>query len=459
MNNQKNRSHFVNQVTQKFSDRSYYTRHIKSRTAAQLSSYVLSTLSIFAGFTALYKMLINLTGVNDTLLNSLNDNFTLSLLIFAIAIPMLYFLEVLKHRFHSDGLQELFLVTDDLGAFERKVGAFLSIVSICLSGYGGYLIADEIAGTQDQKTIVAIESKYENKVNDLTTAIQSKKDEISSVTAKINDYQTSSKYQNRQGKILYKFINEISKLESQKARLSSELSSLEAQQIGVNDDIKSEQITAGVYDKIGLTMNSKATQGFIFKMAGGQLLIDILLYLCLRFVVFFEYKVAIEEGNIESKKEAFKESKKPKQVKTEVMDLDNGSAVYARQTIGFKTENRPQNRSKQTAPKQPQNFVTQDTQPQTKQPKQGKQLTIVGDYSKIRNNMMNNYIRLQKGYTVKRFENVKEGIEYFCSLGLKCWIDDSGKLQGDTLTSGSLKKDNVSVSWDEANKKLNIKYY
>ena len=239
MNNQKNRSHFVNRVTQKFSDRSYYTRHIKSRTAAQLSSYVLSTLSIFAGFTALYKMLINLTGVNDTLLNSLNDNFTLSLLIFAIAIPMLYFLEVLKHRFHSDGLQELFLVTDDLGAFERKVGAFLSIVSICLSGYGGYLIADEIAGTQDQKTIVAIESKYENKVNDLTTAIQSKKDEISSVTAKINDYQTSSKYQNRQGKILYKFINEISKLESQKARLSSELSSLEAQQIGVNDDIKS----------------------------------------------------------------------------------------------------------------------------------------------------------------------------------------------------------------------------
>ena len=275
------RQHFVNRVTQKFSDRSYYTRHIKSRRAAEWSSYVLSILSIFAGFTALYKILLNLTGVNDTLLNSLNDNFTLSLLVFAIAIPILYFLEVLKHRFHTDGLQELFLVTDDLGAFERKVGAFLSIVSICLSGYGGYLIADEIAGTQDQKTIVAIESKYTNKVNDLTAAISSKKAEISSVTAKINDYQTSSKYQNKQGQILYKFINEISKLESQKVRLSSELSSLEAQQIAINDDIRSEQQKAGVYDKIGLTMNSEATKGFIFKMAGGQLLIDILLYLAL----------------------------------------------------------------------------------------------------------------------------------------------------------------------------------
>ena len=450
------RQHFVNRVTQKFSDRSYYTRHIKSRRAAEWSSYVLSILSIFAGFTALYKILLNLTGVNDTLLNSLNDNFTLSLLVFAIAIPILYFLEVLKHRFHTDGLQELFLVTDDLGAFERKVGAFLSIVSICLSGYGGYLIADEIAGTQDQKTIVAIESKYTNKVNDLTAAISSKKDEISSVTAKINDYQTSSKYQNKQGQILYKFINEISKLESQKVRLSSELSGLEAQQIAINDDIRSEQQKAGVYDKIGLTMNSEATKGFIFKMAGGQLLIDILLYLALRFVVFFEYRVAIEEGKIETKKEAVKTPKTTsKVVSSDILTTSNAGGVYARQTIGFNTQNRSQNRAKQTESKQGQTFVTQDTQPHTKQ---GKQITIVGDYSKVRNNMMNNYSRLVKGYTDKRFENVKEGIEYFCSLGLKCYIDGDGKLQAETLQGGTLSKDSVKVSWDDS-KGLIIKYY
>jgi len=450
------RQHFVNRVTQKFSDRSYYTRHIKSRRAAEWSSYVLSILSIFAGFTALYKILLNLTGVNDTLLNSLNDNFTLSLLVFAIAIPILYFLEVLKHRFHTDGLQELFLVTDDLGAFERKVGAFLSIVSICLSGYGGYLIADEIAGTQDQKTITAIESKYTNKVNDLTAAIVSKKDEISSVTAKINDYQTSSKYQNKQGQILYKFINEISKLESQKVRLSSELSGLEAQQIAINDDIRSEQQKAGVYDKIGLTMNSEATKGFIFKMAGGQLLIDILLYLALRFVVFFEYRVAIEEGKIETKKEAVKTPKTTsKVVSSDILTTSNSGGVYARQTIGFNTQNRSQNRAKQTESKQDQTFVTQDTQPHTKQ---GKQITIVGDYSKVRNNMMNNYSRLVKGYTDKRFENVKEGIEYFCSLGLKCYIDGDGKLQAETLQGGTLSKDFVKVSWDDS-KGLIIKYY
>lgn len=438
----KNKSRYLEKVQEKFNDRSYYKRHIKSRNFLEYTSYLLSALSIVAGGTALYAGFMSLFGINDTLLNMLEHNLILTLTALSVTIPILYFLEKLKHRFHSDGLEEMFLVTDDLGSFERKIGIFLSVVSICLSAVGGVLIANEIAGTKDTKTIIAIQDKNASTLQSFEQNIASKQSEIDDINAKINDYSTNKAYQNRQGQILYKHLSTIKSLEGQKAALQNQKSELEAGLINANETVKSELIEAGVYDKVGLNMNSKATQVFALKMAFAQLLIDILLYLSLRFVVFFEYKVANEEGKIVEVKQ--------KQVTRQQSVVPNNFNLATNEDRTIVKGFAGRTQSVTQAPTQPKTVVTQQTQPT--QPRNN--VIIASDYTKIRNNMMTNYARLKKGYTDSRFENVKDGIEQFCDLGLKCWIEDD-KLNAETLGKGTLNNKSVKVTYTDT---LKIKY-
>lgn len=178
----------------------------------------------------------------------------------------------------------------------------MTLISISISGFGGVLLANEIAGTKDQSTIVAIEQKHESSKTDLINTIGNKQTEIDNVGAQLDDYKNNAKYQNNKGQILYQWIDEVDKLESQKILLGNEKTNLEDQLLAVDETIKTDLKDAGVYDKVGLAMESKATKLFALGMAGGQILIDLFVYLCLSFIVKFEVKVGKEEGVISQSK-------------------------------------------------------------------------------------------------------------------------------------------------------------
>lgn len=103
---QKQKQRFLKIVDKKLNDRSYYKRHIKSRNFVEWLSYFFSLISVVFGITALYSLFMMMFGEKDTLLNMLSNNPLLSITALFLGIPILYLIEYLKHKFHTDGLQE-----------------------------------------------------------------------------------------------------------------------------------------------------------------------------------------------------------------------------------------------------------------------------------------------------------------------------------------------------------------
>lgn len=392
----KTKESFVGKIAEQMKPLSFYDRHKLTVSLSSALSVGLSVVSIIAGVTALFSLSMMMFGIDDTLMGVFESRpvFAYSLAVGSVLILAL--IEKAKHHFHSDGLLENFRNTDDNGSMEMKVAFLLSLISCVLSVCGGVLIANELAGTKAQSTITAIQSEWLPK--------------IEKQEALLAEYQGDG-YKNNKGKTLYKVLPII---EETKTQLSS-----------LSNDYQTALVNAGVSDKVGMTYNATATVKVAALLGGLQIFVELALFGCLYWIVWFKYRVYTESNSNPLKEE----TQPPKEVTT----VANGQYFQPFQPFppvsinetqppkevtvvkGFNVNRYKDTQQPPTQPIQtPKTIVTQQSQVQTK----------VFDYSQTRSNLNMYLNRIHYiGYTDKKIQGIKRYAGALIENGYKVIID------------------------------------
>lgn len=392
----KTKAAFVDDVKKKLTPKSFYERHILTVNLSKFLSIILSVVSVIAGITALFSLFMMMFGIDDTLLGVFTSNPIFAYSLAVVAAILLGLIEVGKHHFHTEGLMERFRNTDDNGKMEKRVAFSFTLISCVLSVAGGVLIANELAGTKTQSKILAIESQWQPKIEEQT--------------ALLKEYQGNS-YKNRQGKTLYKMLPVI---EETKQQLST-----------LQNNYQSALVNAGVSDKVGMAYDSNATFATAALLGGLQVFVEVLLFACLYWIVWFNYRVFTEETTTEDNTtdeettttngiyyQPFAAATNPP-IHNNQHTQPSGHTVVQGFTNRYKQQQQPP--TQPTQPKQtPQPIVTQQPQVQTK----------VFDYSQTRSNLKMYWNRInKKGYSDKKFKGIKRYAGALIENGYRIDID------------------------------------
>lgn len=384
----KTKAAFVDDVKKKLTPKSFYERHILTVNLSKFLSIILSVVSVIAGITALFSLFMMMFGIDDTLLGVFTSNPIFAYSLAVVAAILLGLIEVGKHHFHTEGLMERFRNTDDNGKMEKRVAFSFTLISCVLSVAGGVLIANELAGTKTQSKIIAIESQWQPKIEEQT--------------ALLKEYQGNS-YKNRQGKTLYKMLPVI---EETKQQLST-----------LQNNYQSALVNAGVSDKVGMAYDSNATFATAALLGGLQVFVEVLLFACLYWIVWFNYRVFTEETTEDKPTtEATKTNGtfyQPFAAATSTPPIHNNQHTpQSEHTVvkGFVNKYKQPTQQAQTVVQQP-----------TQQIK-----TITFDYSQTKSNL-NVYIkRIEKsGYSDRKFAGVKRYASALIKNGYKVDVDYS----------------------------------
>jgi hypothetical protein len=409
LHGEKTKKDFINKIKGKLSPKSYYERHRFTVTLSNALAFLLSSLSALAGVTALFSLMMMMFGLDLTLLGMFESSPFISYPLALFSIVLLGLIEWGKHKMHSEGLREQFRNTDDNGKLEKRIALVLQLLSLVLSVSGALVISNEMAGTKVAKQITSIDADYVAKIEEAKQTAVSYKD--------ANTYK--GKLNAERGVQYSKLLQTSSDLEAQHNTALSD---------------------AGLLGKRGVTSETASLKVSVI-MGGFQLLIELLLYGCLYWCIWFEYRVYMEEVKDEDKKKGTeKVSSKPffqQQTSFPPLASNEGNLPTNKPVVvaGFTNRTQPTH-----APipqhKQPRTIVTQQPQHNTHTINT---VISVGDITKIKNNVRTNYVRLMESYTDTRVKNVIEGCEELYSLGYNSWIDDNKMIKTDvqpSVTSG-----------------------
>jgi hypothetical protein len=260
---------FLKEAEQDMSVKSFIDKHFITITPTLLATYVLSFVSVIFGCIAIYTTALQTVGLNIGILESFEQGGYLPYLLLIISMVLLSFFEVGKHHFYKQGFLEYYRETDDFGGREFRFAVLLQIVSIGLSFYGGYLAANELAGTQKTQVLAAIQSEYEPLI------AKAKQDK--------QEYKDAKTWR---GKIADKHTPELNRLQ------------------GVVNDLESQYKLAK--DEAGVSNGFVAateigTAKMIFILGGSQIVIEVFLTFALWWLIYIKSRAVFEYKNGQSK--------------------------------------------------------------------------------------------------------------------------------------------------------------
>lgn len=262
--NELRRRKFLEESKEDLSEKTFYEKHYKTITPTQFFSYILSAISILFGVIAVYNIAMQTVYQrNTTIVESFQQDAILPYLLLFVAIFFLLVYELGKHHFYKQAFLEYYRNTVNFGSKEFAVAFILQVVSVCLSGYGGYIIANEISATQKTDKLYAIESEYESRIAE---AKQNKSDFIAAKTWK--------------GKISDKHTAEMN-------RLQQVVDNLE-------DSYRNAKVEAGVGDGF-VAADETATKTMITMFVLSQVFIELFLFASLWWLIYFKSRVVYEE--------------------------------------------------------------------------------------------------------------------------------------------------------------------
>lgn len=439
---------FLKEAEQDMSVKSFIDKHFITITPTLLSTYVLSFVSIIFGCIAIYTTALQTVGLNIGILESFEQGGYLPYLLLIISMVLLSFFEVGKHHFYKQGFLEYYRETDDFGGREFRFAVLLQIVSICLSFYGGYLAANELAGTQKTQILAAIQSEYEPLIK------KAKQDK--------QEYKDAKTWR---GKISDKHTPELNRLQ------------------GVVNDLESQYKLAK--DEAGVSNGFVAateigTKKMIFILGGSQIVIEVFLTFALWWLIYIKSRAVFEYKNGPSKRS--KNRKQNRATPTPFLkDIELKTPVIAEQKpqrqIGFfkdekhtKDTQKPQthkdtntNRHKHTKDtnepqkrhKTPVSVVEQQTQQKThtKDTNKRQEHTVkVIDLAKEKRRVRSYIPRINKSYTDTLLNRLKIDVKKLAKYGYKVNQKD-----GQISIKKELPNDSeVEVTY--SNNKLKINY-
>ncbi len=439
---------FGKEAEQDMSVKSFIDKHFITITPTLLSTYVLSFVSIVFGCIAIYTTALQTVGLNIGILESFEQGGYLPYILLAISMILLSFFEIGKHHFYKQGFLEYYRETDDFGGREFRFAVLLQIVSISLSFYGGYLAANELAGTQKTQILASIQSEYEPLI------AKAKQDK--------QEYKDAKTWR---GKIADKHTPELNRLQ------------------GVVNDLESQYKLAK--DNAGVSNGFVAateigTAKMIFILGGSQIVIEVFLTFALWWLIYIKSRSVFEYKNGPSKQS--KNRKTNTATPTPFLkDIELKTPVIAEQKpqrqIGFfkdekhtKDTQKPQthkdtntNRHKATTDtNEPQKkhktavpVVAQHTQQKThtkKTQNTQEHTTKVIDLEKEKRRVRNYVMRINKSYTDTLLKRLKTDIKKLAKYGYKV-NQKEGRI--------SIKKElpnNSEVEVTYSNNKLKINY-
>lgn len=439
---------FLKEAEQDMSVKSFIDKHFITITPTLLSTYVLSFVSIVFGCIAIYTTALQTVGLNIGILESFEQGGYLPYILLAISMILLSFFEIGKHHFYKQGFLEYYRETDDFGGREFRFAVLLQIVSISLSFYGGYLAANELAGTQKTQILASIQSEYEPLI------AKAKQDK--------QEYKDAKTWR---GKIADKHTPELNRLQ------------------GVVNDLESQYKLAK--DNAGVSNGFVAateigTKKMIFILGGSQIAIEVFLTFALWWLIYIKSRSVFEYKS--STKKQSKNRKSNRATPTPFLkDIELKTPVIAEQKpqrqIGFfkdekhtkdtqKTQthkdtktnihkattdtNEPQKRHKTAVP-----VVAQHTQQKThtkKTQNTQEHTTKVIDLEKEKRRVRNYVMRINKSYTDTLLKRLKTDIKKLAKYGYKV-NQKEGRI--------SIKKElpnNSEVEVTYSNNKLKINY-
>lgn len=402
---------FIENSKKELQPKTFLEKHFKTINFVKFFSYLFSIISVVFGCIAVYSTGLDLIGLNITLLESFNGYGFKPYLLLLVSGLFLSFFEIGKHHFYTQGNLEYYRKTDDFGKREFLIGRTLQAISIVLSFYGGYLAANEIAGTEKAKILYSINKEYEPKLNELTTKIE-----------KYN----GKEFKNRQGKTLYKVLPIIEDLESEKLKLEQEY--------------KTAKVNKGVSDGF-VAASTLGTNKMIMFLGGSQIVIELILYYCLWWIVYLKSQTFFDLENSDSKD--LDNSKKDVDLKdtpifdtnTLVLNEDTGT-----KKIGFDYPNKDTNELKHNINSEVSQHKHKHTSKHTSKHTdinaidKSKYIDIENEKKRVRQ-----YVpRINNTYTKTRFERLQQDIKKLAKAGYRVSIKKDGKVsikKDDTITS------------------------
>jgi|GEM_PF-3251525 len=431
----KKKETFLKSTAELMQTKSFFDKHYLTTSLASGLSYTLSLISIALGVTAIFTLFKLFFGLNDGLLVAFDNQPILAYSLAFSALAFLAFIEFAKHHFHTEALTEKYRDTDDRGRLETRIALIAQILSMGLSVWGGVIVANELAGTQKAKTLAAIQAEYEPKI------ASSSADQTSYFDAK-----------SWKGKLSDNNIGEHN-------RLTQVKTDLEAAYLTAKEEAG---VTSFVVTDAAATFNMAALLG------GSQVLVEIMLFGCLWWSVYFKARVFDEETPTLSIKKKVK-----KEVKNEAEKVDedvfyessiNQTPAYNetkrievkgfgnRNNIENNTPNLSHNTEQNTEHNTAQN-TTQNAQnvvPQQSHTKPTHTNTVL-DLEKEKKRVRQYIPRIHEDYTQIRFERLKADIPTLAKHGFKVTIEKDFKAE---IKKSIPINSTVIVNWESDGLKI-----
>lgn len=436
---------FLKEAEQDMSVKSFIDKHFITITPTLLSTYVLSFVSIIFGCIAIYTTALQTVGLNIGILESFEQGGYMPYLLLAISMILLSFFEVGKHHFYKQGFLEYYRETDDFGGREFRFAVLLQIVSIGLSFYGGYLAANELAGTQKTQILAAIQSEYEPLIE------KAKQDK--------QEYKNAKTWR---GKIADKHTPELNRLQ------------------GVVNDLESQYRLAK--DEAGVSNGFVAateigTKKMIFILGGSQIVIEVFLTFAWWWLIYIKSRAVFEYKNGPSKQSKNRKSNtatptpflKDIELKTPVIAeqkpkrqigffKDEKDTKHTQKTqthkdthtAKYKATNEPQKRYKTPVSVVPQQIQQNRNTKDTNEPQ--RHTVKIVDLGKEKKRVRSYIPRINKNYTQSLLNRLQSDIKKLAKYGYKVSQKD-GRI--------SIKKElsnNSEVEVTYSNNKLKINY-
>ena len=282
---------YLLEATKSLTVKTFYDKHIKTIFLFKTFTVALSIISIGFGCIAVFATALDVVGLDLTLYESLSSSGVFPYLLLVGSAVFLAFFEIGKHHFYDEGFTEFYRETDDFGTLEFSFAAVLQIISILLSFYGGYLTANELAGTEKTATKISIESDF---LPRLLAAKEEKENyfEIKSYRGKLSD-----------------------KNISQYNVLSNNITTIETD---YKTALDRENVGAGF-----VAATEIGTKKMIAILGGSQIVIEALLFLILWWLTYFKSMVVHEQKHGAGKKVQIYEPQMTQEMDTTYSDTQD----------------------------------------------------------------------------------------------------------------------------------------
>jgi len=419
-NKQKRKDAYIQKTQAVMKTKSFFDKHFITTKISKAFTYLLSGISILLGLTAVFSVFKSFFGLSGGLFDMFSERPALGYFLAMASLCFLFCIEWAKHHFHTQALTEQYRDTDDHGKMETRIALFASILSTLLSVWGGVIVANELAGTQKAKTLSAIEAEYLPQIKAAKTAKET--------------YFNANSWK---GKLSNNRVPEYSRLGSVVTDLENAFAAKK----------ESEGLTAFVASDTKATFNLSAILG------GSQLVVELLLYGCLWWMVYFDARVFDEAFQNQSPTPSTyyrPQNTNPQFATNQSNPLNTPNRVVVTPFKNRKVT--PSQPKSQTQSQTPVTVVTQQPQGVKSQPQS--QIKVV-DVAAEKKRIYGYIPRLLKNYTDNLFYTVLNDVKVLAKAGYKVSIKPNKRAKIDKTGVTNLQ---VNVLWDEDSKSLTINY-